>query len=59
MNDTDLLSVCKSRTNLDLGCRRCIARSECIPFKFNHNGLSPYEYNKLKEEVPTNEKTEQ
>lgn len=44
----DILSTCKTRTLLELGCRQCAKRRECITFKFNHNGLSPYEYNNFK-----------
>lgn len=53
----DILSTCKSRTLLELGCRQCAKRRECITFKFNHNGLSPYEYNnfKFKEEKDNEE----
>lgn len=36
-------STCKIRTTLNLGCRQCVCRKACIKFKFNHNGLSPYE----------------
>lgn len=43
----DILSTCKTRTLLELGCRQCKKRRECISFKFGHDGLSPYEYNNL------------
>jgi hypothetical protein len=54
----DILSTCKVRTLLGLGCRQCKSRRQCIDFKFKHNGLSPYEYNKLFKEEQTNEETE-
>jgi hypothetical protein len=44
----DILSTCKVRTLLELGCRQCKSRRQCIDFKFKHNGLSPYEYNNIK-----------
>lgn len=56
MSSEDLYSTCASRTLLELGCRKCKRRKECITFKFKHNGVSPYEYKKsLKEEVDNEE----
>lgn len=46
-SELDMASTCKTRTLLDLGCRQCMKRKECITFKFKHNGVSPYEYSKL------------
>ena len=46
-SELDMASTCKTRTLLDLGCRCCAKRKECIQFKFRHNGVSPYEYSKL------------
>lgn len=56
MSNVDLFSTCATRTLLELGCRQCKRRKECVPFKFDHNGVSPYEYKKsLKEEVDNEE----
>lgn len=57
MSNEDLYSTCATRTLLELGCRQCKRRNECIPFKFDHNGVSPYEYRKESKEVIDNEKT--
>lgn len=46
-SELDMASTCKTRTLLELGCKRCVARKKCIKFKFCHNGVSPYEYHKL------------
>lgn len=46
-SELDMASTCKTRTLLDLGCRQCTKRKECIKFKFCHNGISPYEYRKI------------
>ena len=45
-SELDMASTCKTRTLLELGCRGCTGRKECIQFKFRHNGVSPYEYSK-------------
>lgn len=58
MSKEDLYSMCTTRTLLDLGCRQCKRRKECIQFKFNHDGISPYEYTKSLKEDEENEKTE-
>lgn len=58
MSNEDLYSTCATRTLLDLGCRQCRRRKECIQFKFDHNGVSPYEYRKESKEVKDNEETE-
>ena len=58
MSNEDLYSTCATRTMLQLGCRQCKRRKECIQFKFDHNGISPYEYNKsLNKEEKDNEET--
>ena len=49
-SEVDMASTCKTRTLLDLGCRQCARRKECIKFKFCHNGISPYEYRKSESE---------
>lgn len=46
-SELDMASTCKIRTLLNLGCRGCARRKECIKFKFRHNGVTPYEYSKL------------
>jgi hypothetical protein len=46
-SELDMASTCKTRTLLEMGCKRCVARKECIKFKFCHNGVSPYEYSKI------------
>jgi len=46
-SELDMASTCKVRTLLMLSCKGCARRRECIKFKFSHNGVSPYEYNKL------------
>ena len=58
MSVEDLYSTCKTRTLLELGCRQCKRRKDCIQFKFNHDGISPYEYEKSLKEDGENEKTE-
>ena len=56
-SELDMASTCKTRTLLELGCRQCTRRKECIKFKFCHNGTSPYEYSKLEsKEDDDNEK---
>lgn len=57
MSNEDLYSTCATRTLLELGCRQCKQRKECIQFKFDHNGVSPYEYRKESKEVKDNEET--
>ena len=46
-SELDMTSICKTRTLLELGCKGCAKRKECIKFKFCHNGISPYEYSKI------------
>ena len=46
-SELDMSSTCKTRTLLELGCKGCAKRKECIKFKFCHNGVSPYEYSKV------------
>lgn len=58
MSSEDLYSTCAARTLLELGCRQCMRRKECINFKFKHNGVSPYEYKNSLKEDENNEKTE-
>lgn len=57
MSSEDLYSTCATRTLLNLGCRQCKRRKECISFKFDHNGVSPYEYKKESKEDDNNEET--
>lgn len=57
MSNEDLYSTCATRTLLELGCRQCMRRKECITFKFKHEGISPYEYKKSLKEDDDNEKT--
>ena len=57
MSSEDLYSTCATRTLLNLGCRQCLRRKECITFKFKHNGVSPYEYKKSLKEDVNNEET--
>lgn len=52
-SELDMASTCKVRTLLELGCKKCARRKECIKFKFCHNGVSPYEYNKLESKEET------
>jgi hypothetical protein len=47
LSEIDMASTCKTRTLLELGCKGCAKRKECIKFKFCHNGVSPYEYSQL------------
>lgn len=54
-SELDMASTCKTRTLLDLGCRQCMRRKECITFKFKHNGVSPYEYKQILKEENNNE----
>lgn len=54
----DVVSICTTRTILQLGCMNCVALTECIRFKSRHNGVSPYEYSKTisqESEVKENE----
>ena len=56
----DLLSVCTTRTILNLKCDNCVCKDgDCKRFKASHNGVSPYEYNhSLVEEREENENEE-
>lgn len=57
-SELDMASTCKTRTLLELGCKGCAKRKECIKFKFCHNGVSPYEYSKIEsKEEKDNEET--
>ena len=46
-SELNMASTCKTRTLLDLGCRGCLVRKNCIKFKFEHDGISPYEYQQI------------
>lgn len=42
--NSDLYSICATRTVLELGCTNCVARDiECKRFKAGHHGSTPYD----------------